>query len=312
MSENQEELREEAAKLDQQIHELEKQKMGITKKVITEKKDKKESKGKLKKEDKKPILVQIPSIMTKSFEIIGKHLCSLPPDVSVIEFRGNHKVGNTDIMPIDESYSITFSSADSKELNIEYVQKRNIKTTKIENPFNLNIYNKIMKYISQYLGEFEDHDKKKHTQDLSIEYLVLRVINKEIQSMAGTETDDFMLFFNTTKYENKRFKEQLIKAHIHINKEYIFESGFKHTSLNLVQLIESEKYHENKKDKKRSIIYWEGYHKQSSSYYLAPIANNDIALYIRYNSGYFPVDFVKLKRFYITKANIIKMIDGGI
>ena len=163
------------------------------------------SKGSLKEEEQQPILVQIPSIMTKSFEIIGKHLCSLSPDVSVIEFRGNHKVGNIDEIPIDKNYGITFFSADSKELNIEYVQKRNIKTTKVENPFNLNMYNKIMKYINQYLGKFEDHNKKKHTQDLSIEYLILRVINKEIQSMAGTETDDFMLFFNTTKYENKTF-----------------------------------------------------------------------------------------------------------
>lgn len=312
MNEGQEELEKEAQELDQEIHKLEKKKMEIAKKTIEEKMNKKKSRRKLKKDEQEPVLVQIPSITTKSFEIIGRHLCSLSSDVSLIEFQANHKVGNVDELLIDENYGITLTSADNKELNIKYVQKRDIKTTKVENPLNLDMYNKIMDYIEDYLDEFEDHLGKKHHQDLSIEHLILRVINKEIQSIAGTKTDDFMLFFETTKHENERTKKQLIEDHIRINKEYIFESGFKHTSLNLVQLIEAEKYYEKKVDKRRSIIYWEGYHKQSSSYHLAPIANNDIAWYLRYNSGYFPEDFIKLKRFYITKANVIKMIDGGI
>lgn len=312
MSENQEELEKESIKLDKQMHEIEKKRMEIAKKTIKEKRNNKKSKRKLEKDEQEPVLVQIPSITTKSFEIIGRHLCSLSPDVSVIAFYASHKVGNIDPLSIDKNYGITFFSTADKELIIEYIQKRNIKTTNVENPFNLDMYNRIMKYIDHYLGKFEDHLNKEHNQDLSIEHLILRVINKEIQSMAGTKTDDFMLFFDTTKHENERTRKQLIEAHEHINKEYIFESGFKHTSLNLVQLIESEKYYEKKKDKRRSIIYWEGYHKQDSSYHLAPIVNNDIAWYLRYNSGYFPVDFIKLKRFYITKANVIKMIDGGI
>lgn len=312
MSENQEELKKEALELDQQIHELEKKKMKVTEKVITEKMNEKKSKRNLKEDDQESILVQIPSITTKSFEIIGKHLSSLSSDISVIELYASHKVGKIDDEPIDDNYGITFISTADRELIIEYTQKRNIKTTMIENPFNLDMYNRIMKYINKYLGKFEDHLGKDHNQDLSVEHLILRVINKEIQTIANTETDDFMLFFDTTKHENERTKKQLIEDHINAKKEYIFESGFKHTSLNLVQLIESEKYYEKKADKRRSIIYWEGYHKQYSPYHLAPIANNDIAWYLRYNSGYFPEDFIKLKRFYITKANVIKMIDGGI
>lgn len=269
------------------------------------------NKGKLKGEEERSILVQIPSIMTKSFEIIGKHLCSLLPEVSVIEFRGKHNVANIDELDIDKDYGITFFSTDNKELSIEYIQERDIKTTKVKNPFDLNIYNKIMKYINQYLGKFETRRKdpkkqKIYDQDLSIESLVLRVTDKKLQSKAGTETDDFMAFFKTTKYENKKFKKQLEDYHIRVNKEYLFEAGFKYTSLNLIQLIETEKYYKNKRDTRSSIIYWEGLQDP------VPIANNDIAWYLRYDSGYFPEDFVRLKQFYVTKANIIKMIDGGI
>ena len=306
---SEEELKKEALELDQQIHKLEDKKMEITENVLTEKMNKKKS----KEDEQEPVLVQIPSITTKSFEIIGKHLCSLSSDVTVLEFQASHEAGNTDELVIDKDYGITLTTKSNKDLTIEYIRKRSsTKTTKIENPFNLDMYNRIMKYIDQYLGKFEDYNKKEHTQDLSVESFKLRVINKEMQDIAGTETDDFLLFFETTKYENEKSKEQLIEAHIRNNKEYIFESGFKHTSLNLVQLIEANKYYKKKSNKRESIIFWEGYHKKYSPYHLAPIANNDVAWYLRYNSGYFPDDFIKLKRFYITEANIIKMIDGGI
>ncbi|MFX1340630.1 MAG: hypothetical protein ACFFDK_18615 [Promethearchaeota archaeon] len=259
-------------------------------------------------EVQRPILVQIPSITTKSFEIIGRHLCSLPPQVSVIQLRAMHKIANADELPVNNDYGIMLFTTDTRELNIDYILERDLKTARIKNPFNIDMYIRIMKYIDQYLGKFEDYNKREHNHDLSVEYLALRVNNKEIQAMANTKTDDFMMFFITTKYENDSFKQQLIDSHVRVNKEYVFEAGFKHTSLNLVQLIETEVYYENMKDVNRSIIYWEGYHKQD----LNPIANNDIAWYLRYNSGYFPQDFVRLKRFYITEANIIKMLDGGL
>ena len=181
----------------------------MVKKLSTEIEETKEEneQEELEKVKQKTILVQIPSTITKSFEILGRVLCSLPPEVSVIELWANHQTTNVNKLLIDEDYGVTYISTDRGELPIRYIQKRSIKTTKVKNPFNIDIYNKRMKDIDHYLGKFEDHNGIKHAQDLSVEYLVLRIIDKELQAMAGTETDDFLAFFKTTKYENKKFRK---------------------------------------------------------------------------------------------------------
>jgi len=298
MSENQEELREEAAKLDQQIHELEKKKMGITKKVIEEK----VSAGDVQYEIGEIINDQIPSILTLSLrEILGFY----GPSILKLKARGG--IFPHDKIPLDEDYGITFSEGNSSVLEVNYKQERNTADGTIKNPLNKDGIKEIFKHLDGNLEEYEHKDKDgkvlgKYPPDIPVDLLVVEIIDDKIKKLAGTETNVFDATFKSEKAEKKTIKEVIHKLNKGLG---VYYQGFEIRNLNLFQLIErARKLVEPRTAWKRiSTIRWDGYAKQ----HLRPRSPINIASHIYEN--YLPLGYKSLKKYLITKENKLEL-DG--
>jgi len=298
-AENQEVLRLEASELDQQIHELEKKKMEITKKIIKEKVNDSDIKYKIGE----IINDQIPSILTLSLREL---LSFYGESILKLKARGGTLPHEKTPIPDLEDYGIVFSSGDSSVVEIDYKQKRNPDGT-IKNPLNTIRIDEIYETLNNNLPIFELKDKDGNVEetfppDIPVNYLEIEIKDDRLSELTKTETNIFEATFKSEKAETSRIRSDIHKRNRDLGVYYL---GFEIRNLNLFQLIEQvKKLLEPKKLWKRiSIIQWDGYAKQ----HLRPRSPIAIAQHIYEN--YLPSGYKSLKRYLITKENKLEL-DG--
>lgn len=295
MSENQEELREEASKLDQQIHELEKKKMGITKKVIEEK----VSAGDIEYKIGEIINDQIPSILTLSLrKILGFY------GTSIIKLKARGGIFPHDKTPLDEDYGITFSEGNSSVIEVNYEQKRNPDGT-IKNPFNESKIKEIFEHLDGNLPEYQLKDKDgnvktRYPPDIPVDLLVIEIIDDRVKKLADSETNVFDATFKSEKAEKDTIKEEIHELNKNLG---VYYQGFEIRNLNLFQLIERARSSVEPRTvwNRISIIQWGGFAKQ----HLRPRSPINIASHIYEN--YLPTGYKSLKKYLITKENKLEL-----
>ncbi|MFW9972722.1 MAG: hypothetical protein ACFFDF_21230 [Candidatus Odinarchaeota archaeon] len=297
MSENQKELKQEASKLDQQIHDLEKKKMDLTKKIIEEK----VSKEDVQYQIGEIINDQIPSILTLSLRKILEFYGE-----SILELKARGGTLPHDKTPLDEDYGLVFASGDSCVVEINYKQRRNPDGS-IINPLNRVKIDEIFDHLDHNLPGFEVKDKdgnveNKFDPDIPVEYLVVEIKDDRLKKLAKTKTNIFEATFKSEKAETSKIRGDIHKRNRDLGVYYL---GFEIRNLNLFQLIEqSRKLVEKRKLWKRiSTIQWDGYAKQ----HLRPRSPIAIAQHIYEN--YLPPGYKSLKKYLITKENKLEL-DG--